>query len=101
MDRVTNTENPIEFWFSVKKIKHSDETLMFPNLSQFMINLLVLPHSSAAVERIFSQVKLIKTDQRNRLNTNSINGLILTKENGGNTPCFEWEPTKQMIKATF
>ena len=27
----------------------------------------------------------------------AINGLIITKENGGNTPCFEWEPTAEMV----
>ena len=58
---------------------------------------LLLPHSSAAVEKIFSQVNLIKTDTRNRLNTESVNGLILAKENGGNMPCYDWEPSLKMI----
>ncbi len=72
---------------------------MFPNLAELMVNLLVLPHSSAAVERIFSQVKLIKTDLRNRLNTESINALLLSKGNGGAVPCYEWEPSSLMIRS--
>ena len=38
-------------------------------------------------ERVFSKVNLIKTRIRNRVKTVIINGLVLTKENGGNTPC--------------
>lgn len=97
LERVKNTDDPTEFWCSIRKLKQADGTLMFPKLSEFMLNLLVLPHSSAAVERIFSQVKLIKNDTRNRLNTDSLNGLLLTKENGGKTPCFNWEPSISMI----
>ncbi len=72
---------------------------MFPNLAELMVNLLVLPHPSAAVERFFSQVKLIKTDLRNRLNTESINALLLSKGNGGTVPCYEWEPSSLMIRS--
>lgn len=96
---LSDSQNPSEFWCSVKKIKSSDGTPMFQNIANFMMNLLVLPHSSAAVERIFSQVKLIKTDIRNRLNTESINGLLLSKGNGGSINCYEWEPSNCMIKS--
>ena len=53
--QVKDTENITEFWCSVSELKRSDGELMFPILSNFMINLLVLPHSLVAVERIFSQ----------------------------------------------
>ncbi|KAK3880082.1 hypothetical protein Pcinc_015399 [Petrolisthes cinctipes] len=79
-DSLSTSSNPTEFWCSVQKLKSSDGTFLFPNLAKFMLCLLVLPHSSAAVERIFSQVKLIKTDIRNKLNTESINGLLLSKD---------------------
>ncbi len=77
-DALSTSSNPTEFWCSVLKLKTSDGTPVFPNLAELMVNLLVLPHSSAAVERIFSQVKLIKTDLRNRLDTESINALLLS-----------------------
>ena len=96
-DKFKELSNPVKFWYEVAKLKQADGQSLFPKLSQLMLNLLVLPHSSAAVERIFSQVNLIKTDTRNRLNTESVNGLILAKENGGNMPCYDWEPSFKMI----
>ena len=86
-----------KLWYEVATLKQTHGQSLFPKLSQLMLNLLVLPHSSAAVERIFSQINLIKTDMRNRLNTKSVNGLILAKENGGNMPCYDWEPSFKMI----
>lgn len=98
-DALSASSNPTEFWCSVLKLKTSDGAPVFPNLAELMLKLLVLPHSSAAVERIFSQVQLIKTDLRNRLNTESINGLLLSKGNGGAVPCYEWEPSPLMIRS--
>ena len=66
-----------------------------------MLALLVLPHSSAAVERVFSQVKLIKTDIRNRLSTESLNGILLTKMNESRRPCYEWEPSFKMLQTAY
>ena len=40
---------------------------------------LSLPHSNAAVERIFSQLSLIKTDIRNCLSCPSLESLLLIK----------------------
>lgn len=52
---------------------------MFPILNTFITALLSLPHSSAAVERIFSAVNLIKTKTRNRRGTRSLIGLLHSK----------------------
>jgi hypothetical protein len=60
------------FWLKVENEKYADTTPVYPLLSKFALNLLSLPHSSANVERIFSQVNLLKTKQRNRLSTSTI-----------------------------
>lgn len=52
---------------------------MFPLLTQFVQNLLILPHSSANVERLFSAINLMKTNIRNRLQTDTLTGLLYTK----------------------
>ncbi|CAH0397053.1 unnamed protein product [Chilo suppressalis] len=52
---------------------------MFPLLSNFVFNILSLPHSSANVERIFTHINLLKTIQRNRLSTESITSLLHSK----------------------
>ena len=49
--------------------------LVFENKVNFIITLCVLSHSSAAVESKFSEMNLIKTKFRNKLNVVTINGL--------------------------
>ena len=45
-------EEPEKFWYAASLEKCGDEA-RFPNLSKLMMNLMSLPHSSAAAERIF------------------------------------------------
>ena len=40
---------------------------------------LALPHSSVEIERLFSQVKLIKTDKRVNLKEENLESLVLLK----------------------
>lgn len=56
-----------------------DDQLRFPNASRLVLNLLSLPHSSSAAERIFSLVSNIKTTNRSRLNTETLRGLLHRK----------------------
>ena len=68
-----------EFWkkqFSLKKLNGDQK---YPNLSKVVGCALSLPHSNAAVERIFSQVRLIKTDMRNSLKSTSLVSLLHVK----------------------
>jgi hypothetical protein len=67
------------FWLKVENEKYADTTPVYPLLSKFALNLLSLPHSSANVERIFAQVNLLKTKQRNRVSTSTIVGLLHSK----------------------
>lgn len=77
-----------EFWFTVGEITHADGTLAFPNLASFSLSLLSLPHSSAAVERVFSEINNMKTKQRNRLSTKTLNGLLHTRQFIGTANCY-------------
>ena len=54
-------------------------TLARPNLLKVLKVLLSMPFSNAAVERVFSQLKLIKTDQRASLKQESLLALLRTK----------------------
>lgn len=95
--KIQETSDPVQFWYKVRALEYADKSQVFPHLSDFMLSLLVLPHSTATVERIFSQVNLIKTDRRNRLNAESVNGIMLTKMVGGTKPCYEWVPSLKML----
>ena len=86
-----------EFWGKVGAITNGTETLQFPMLSAFMKSLLVLPHSNADTERIFSQITLIKTKVRNKLSTQTVNALLITKD--AILDCTKFTPTNEMVKA--
>ena len=47
------------FWCELRSVKDGHGQAKFGQLSKFMCSLLALPHSSACVERVFSQVNLI------------------------------------------
>lgn len=45
--------SPIKLWLLVRNAKSGNGHPMFPNLINFMLNVLCLPHSRATVERVF------------------------------------------------
>ena len=69
-----------KFWMEVKSMKKGDGTPLFPMVGNFMTKLLCLPHSSASVERVFSQINLLKTKTRNSLNTDTLIEMIMLGE---------------------
>lgn len=92
-------EDVENFWQKITMIINpADGSFLYPQLSKFMTSLLSLPHSSAAVERIFSSINIIKTKQRNQLSTDTIEGLLYTKYWIGSTPCFELELNSSILK---
>lgn len=68
-----------------------------------MLELFSLPHSSANVERIFSQMNLNKTKTKNHLKEGTLNGILSSKEVIGSDcsrkkVCYEFEVTAGMLK---
>lgn len=71
---------PVEFfWSNVLKLRNMNGQIMFPIMSKLVSAILSLPHSSAAVERVFSQINLNKTKQRNALKVKTLSGILHTK----------------------
>ena len=68
------------FWHELFGITDGNNQPKFDLLSKFMCALLVLPHSSASVERLFSQMNLIKTKQTNRLLTHTVANRLFAKQ---------------------
>ena len=60
----------------------------------------VLPHTSACVERTFSQLNLVKTMQTHCLENQSVAGRPPAKQviTGQNSKQFSWLPAKCVIK---
>ena len=68
-------------------------------LSRFMTDITVLPHSSAAVKRIFSQVNCVKTKTTNKLKPETTRDRILARQRitKHNKTCVTWEPKQELI----
>lgn len=92
-----SAEDFIVFWHKVGKLENGMGEKMFPLLGKFVTALACLPHSSATVERVFSQLNLIKTKTRNRLHVHTCNELLSAKELVAGKTCYEWSPTPAML----
>ena len=78
------------FWADMSDIKQPGnlEEKRFQQLSDLCKVLLVLPHSTADPERLFSMIKKIETDQRNSISPSTLCNLLSMKINT-DLPCFE------------
>lgn len=87
-----------DFVRELSSCKNAFGEMLFPTLFLFLKNILCLPHGSAAAERIFSSLNLIKRKNRNSLNVSTCHNLLLTKEMLRSTTCCNWEPPSDMLK---
>ena len=64
-----------------------------------MTSLTALPHSTAAVERVFSKVNYTKTSRSNRMTTESVKNRILARQlvNRGGS-CTTWTPSNELVR---
>lgn len=85
------------FWSNVRNLRLGNTTVAFPTLCKFVQNILCLPHSSANVERVFSAVNLLKTNQRNRLESSTISGILQTKQYLGSNKCYNFEVNRHIL----
>lgn len=76
-------------------IRKGDDSILLPLFSEFVRKLLILLHSSVAVERIFSSASRIKTKDRNQLNNETVSSLLYTKDILKSSACFEFTATKK------
>jgi len=88
----------IHFWKNVYNLKSNIGEMAFPLLMKLVNYLIVLPHSSACVERIFSCINLNKT--KIRLGAEILTGIVHSKNilNTQNKLCHDFEITSEMIK---
>ncbi|CAG9782434.1 unnamed protein product [Diatraea saccharalis] len=74
-----NTKNTKEFWYEVMESKDMAGENRFKDLATFALNLLVLPHSNADVERLFSTMNVVKTKQRNRMKLELLSSIMTVR----------------------
>lgn len=87
----------MEFWAEVKRHKDAGGNNRFMELADFATHILTLPFSNAEVERVFSQMNLVKT---NRMQVSMINAIIMIRSSLKNAGkfCHDFEISKKMIK---
>ena len=73
-------KTPVAFWSELQQVTDGTGEPKFPVLCQLMCALLTLPHSSACVERVFSQVNMVKTKVTNRLNASTVANRLLARQ---------------------
>ena len=78
------------FWAAMGELRSiTDSTLLrFGTLSHLAKIMLVLPHSNADPERLFSMVRKIDTEQRRRLDPSTLCDLLCIKINNDNV-CYD------------
>lgn len=93
-------QDACKYWESVFDLKNAANIHLFPNLKMVINLLLVLPFSNACVERIFSKLNNIKTENRNRLDTDTVKALLYTQEAVQKDGCGKWKPSAKMLNAS-
>lgn len=71
-----NTKNTNKFWYEVLDFKDIAGENRFKDLATFAKSLLVLPHSNAEVERLFSMMNVVKTKHRNRMKLDLLSSIL-------------------------
>ncbi|XP_055584769.1 uncharacterized protein LOC129737633 [Uranotaenia lowii] len=77
--KVDKTLGVEKSWNQLLNTVSANGKCSFPLLRKLVFNFLIIPHSSASVERIFSQYNANKTKVRNRLATDTMDAILKTK----------------------
>lgn len=72
----TETKDTKYFWNEVLELKDAEGVVRFKELGSFAVSLLILPHSNADIERIFSQMNIIKNKQRNKMKLKLLTSIL-------------------------
>ncbi|KAK3885503.1 hypothetical protein Pcinc_010244 [Petrolisthes cinctipes] len=94
------SDSATSFWLELRAVKDGNNSQKFKLLPDFMCSLLALPHSSACVERIFSQLNIIKTKRTNKLHVSTVANRLLAKPaiTRQGATCCQWESSASLIR---
>lgn len=74
-----NTKKTVPFWVEVLQYKDAAGENIFMDLANFAIKCLVLPWSNGEIERAFSQMKIVKSPHRNRLDDSTLIAILIIR----------------------
>lgn len=85
------------YWHKISKFADVSGETRYPLLSKLAKAVLVIPHSNADVERMFSQIGLNKTKLRNSLGTETLTALLRLQMNA-HEPCYNFTPGNELLE---
>lgn len=74
-----NTSSTKQFWYEVNHFTNAVGENPFSEVTKFALNLLCLPHSNAEVERLFSNMNVVKNKVRNRLELGMLRSILIIR----------------------
>ena len=86
-------------WAHLWGMKNVDSSPRFQLLSEVGRLVLVIPHSNAGEERVFSLIRQNKTPDRSSLDANGTLSSMIQIKLANSDPCTKWEPSKDLLKA--
>ena len=87
-----------KFWDMVSTYSTGEKIFPIRELALYALDCFCLPVSNAEVERIFSQMALVKTKLRNNLNTDTLSSMLRIRQAiHQNGCCTNFEPTLDML----
>lgn len=88
-----------QFWMTVHSHQDASGERDFKEVGQFALSMLSLPISNASVERVFSQMNLIKNKLRNRMQNKTLENTLHVRAfmSRNNLCCREFDPTEDML----
>lgn len=94
-------ENTVLFWSKIKKYTNGTGNQPYRELADYALNCLSLPISNAEVERIFSQLSLIKNKVRNNLSLKMLDSIIRIRTyfQSKGICCNAFQPSTDMLNS--
>ncbi len=86
-------------WAYLSGMKSLDSSLRFKLLSKLARLVLVIPHSNAGEERVFSLIKQNKSPGRSNLDAKGTLSSMIQIKLANRDSCTKWEPSKDVLKA--
>ncbi|XP_029443390.1 uncharacterized protein LOC115083609 [Rhinatrema bivittatum] len=98
--KTADDTNPEALWREVYNFRDASGDRAYGTLALFALSLLALPLSNADVERVFSQVKVIKSKTRNRMATATLSAILQVRYGMGRQGvcCTSFVPGSDMLK---
>ncbi len=85
---ITEEADAGEQWTMIGNVKDHTGQHKFGQISKLAKYVLLIPHSNACCERVFSHVRKVRTDFRASMGKDSLNAICILKEGLGG-PCYE------------